>query len=526
MIARGDGPASALASGRSFGLYPASAFRLADRASAGASPGRWYFRDETIAIPIVPDSVASYAHGVRAYDDVLRWAGTVDVDRPPALPPLVWVAAPDLATGARVDANATSIRFGSGAARPLALVPKHPLNRSYFDRSSAEFFAARTLKVRGRADGAQFIARTLWPEDFALERNPRFAPLANGAALPAALRALFREAPQGGARAPFETRTLWRRDAGGNAPTLAPGRAVLAIMLNGAQGDDDEAHGGHFALVTGRIEEDGAIGDWLASNFYPLDFESEKGIIAAPVPLDNYLADLNAGQAYYRPSYLLAMTLRSDRAAGLLQGGLNRFYQQFYRHQLVFEHSTMNCTGISVDALRAVGGDAPPRAPAAPVLAALAFPWLVASKRSLAKGRSLYDYLSTDQTRLMPGAAFEEVGARMLALAKAGPSPDAGATRGRLAQLVAEDAESVVWIRIPQIPSSRAFGDAPVDSPAEYRTRLPPEPQIVPVPPRPFPQAMRDADLLPRPRRPSDYALVAWTAIVIAALAWCVIRLW
>ena len=35
-------------------------------------------------------------------------------------------------------------------------------------------------------------------------------------------------------------------------------------MLNGAQGDDDEAHGGHFALVTGRIGARGAIGDWIA----------------------------------------------------------------------------------------------------------------------------------------------------------------------------------------------------------------------------------------------------------------------
>jgi hypothetical protein len=77
---------------------------------------------------------------------------------------------------------------------------------------------------------------------------------------------------------------------------VPPGRAVLALVINGAQGDDDEAHAGHFALVTGRTREDGAIGDWLVNNFYALDSESEKGILAAPVPLDNYLADLNSGQ--------------------------------------------------------------------------------------------------------------------------------------------------------------------------------------------------------------------------------------
>ena len=40
-----------------------------------------------------------------------------------------------------------------------------------------------------------------------------------------------------------------------------------------------EAHGGHFALVTGRTQPDGAIGDWLVNNFYSLDVESEKGIL-------------------------------------------------------------------------------------------------------------------------------------------------------------------------------------------------------------------------------------------------------
>ena len=88
---------------------------------------------------------------------------------------------------------------------------------------------------------------------------------------------------------------------------------MLAFIVNGAQGDDDEAHAGHFAIVTGRIADDGAIGDWLVNNFYTLDAESEKGIIAAPVPLDNYLADLNSGQAYYRPSHLLVAVLEGGQ---------------------------------------------------------------------------------------------------------------------------------------------------------------------------------------------------------------------
>ena len=109
---------------------------------------------------------------------------------------------------------------------------------------------------------------------------------------------------------------------------------MLGLIVNGAQGDDDEAHAGHFAIVTGRLRAHGRIGDWLVNNFYTLDAESEKGIIAAPVPLDAYLGDLNSGQSWYRPSYVLVLALRDVRAAALVQSALARVYHQFYRHQL------------------------------------------------------------------------------------------------------------------------------------------------------------------------------------------------
>jgi hypothetical protein len=84
-----------------------------------------------------------------------------------------------------------------------------------------------------------------------------------------------------------------------------------------------------------------------------------------------------------------------------------------------------------------------------------------------------------------------------------------------------------VFLRIPQFPSSRAWGDAPAVSAWEYRTRVPSDPslaQIVPVPPRPFPARLRDPDLLPPPRHGSDAAAWVWLlmpiALVIAAFAW------
>ena len=103
----------------------------------------------------------------------------------------------------------------------------------------------------------------------------------------------------------------------------------------------------------------GAIDDWLVNNFYTLDSESEKGIIAAVVPLDNYLGDLNSGQAWYRPSYMLVASLKDGRTAEHLQSALNRVYNQFYRHQIAYQHACANCAGTSVTTSRTPDGPVP-----------------------------------------------------------------------------------------------------------------------------------------------------------------------
>jgi hypothetical protein len=519
---------SAVAPGRQFGLYPAAAFRLtagACRDCATIRQALWYFERETIAVPLPEHPVAGFARGVRAGDDIAAFAAATP-EPPLDYPPLVWVAAPQVADHAQLTPDATALAFPDGTTIPFGLTPKIALNRSYFDGASGRFFSERPVKVRGTLADGRIVARTLWPEDFRLDPSP--PPRALDPAIPRveALRALLRAEPQGGARSPFAAHTLWQR---GPARAIPAGRPVIGILVNGAQGDDDEAHGGHFALVTGRTQPDGAIGDWLVNNFYSLDVESEKGIIAAPLPLDNYLADLNSGQGWYRPSYMLVAVLADDRAAVLLQGALNRAYNQFYRHQLVYQHATMNCAGISVDVLRALGWDVPVRGATSRLLAVAGFPYFLATERSLAKARTATDYLLGDQTRLMPAAAFEEAGASLLALATATGTPGAPGTPpgGRLARMLATDVETVVYLRFPQFPSSRAFGNAPAVTTWEYRSLVPADPaeaQIVAVPPRPFPDALRDPDLLPPPHRPADTVAWGWAALVAGAAAWLLWR--
>jgi len=295
-------------------------------------------------------------------------------------------------------------------------------------------------------------------------------------------------------------------------------------MVNGAQGDDDEAQAGHFAIVTGRVQADGQIGDWLVNNFYSLDVESEKGILAAPVPLANYLADLNSGQGWYRPSYMIVGVLRDERAAALAQSALNRVYNQFWRHQLLYYHPNENCASISIDTLRALGWDVPHRGPTNRWLAWLAFPFVAIKDLSIDKAKLAFDYLRTDQTRLMPAAALEEAFGSLLELGNG----TIALGNGHLAQVLAGDLDAVAFVRFPQFPSSRAFGDAPAVTGWEYRMRVP-DPahaQIVPVPPRPFPDALRDPDLIPPPWRPSDYAALVWSIVTAAGVAFVLWRVW
>jgi len=510
------GSASAL-DGGALGLFPSAAFRLS-AGPCGDCPtirqAQWYFRGETIAAPLADRPVAAFTPGEHAFEDVRSWAAQWPHAAPLDYPPLVWVAAPRIVRSARIAADRSAL-VTAGGEIPFRPVPKIPMNRAYYDASSVAFFASRAVTVRGTQDGDTFVGRTLWPEDFRLGPSPppsRAIPETDSPAV--ALRALMHEAPRGGAQSPYAAMTLWQRDT---SATWA-GRPVLALMVNGAQGDDDEALGGHFAIVTGRIAADGGIGDWLVNNFYSLDVESEKGIIAAPVPLDNYLADLNSGQGWYRPSYMAVAVLRDERAAALVQSALGRVFNQFYRHQLEYYHPNQNCASISIDTLRALGWKVPQRGPTSRLLAWVGFPFVAAKDMSIGKAKLAFDYLRTDQTRLLPAAALEEAFGSLVELASGAQRED----DGPLARMLAQDVEAIAFLRFPQFPSSRALGDAPVVTSWEYKTRIPNDPalaQIVPVPPRPFPDELRDPDLLPHARRPSDYAVVAWGVLAAIGVA-------
>ena len=491
------GGVTAATSAARIGLLPAASFRVTDGKCGNCATVKqalWYFRDDVLAVPHQGQAMSGFKPGADAIADVKEWAASADAATL-AHPGLVWLGAPQILDDVTLLPGAKQVRAADGSTGDLLLVPKIPSNLSYWDAKTSAYFAKRPLRMRGevrKVDGQEaFVARTVWPKDFALDPAKAEArPLAANETLVG-----FVQERGGSATDPFATRLLWERTPGQSRQWQD--KPVIGLMLNGAQGDDDEAFGGHFAIATGAIGKQGEWSDWLVNNFYNLDSFSEKGIVAAPVPMDNYLMDLNSGQQYYRPSYMMVAVLSNPRTAAAYQGGVQRVFNHFYRHDFTYRHAAANCAGISMDVFKALGWNVPQRGATSSVKAIGAYGYLAAKDGSLASGRKIYDYLTEEQVRLYPAVAFEAAGNDLMQLVGAAP----GLRRELTAyeKQLQSDVEAIVLVRIPQVPSSRVMGSNPVFSFDEFMKRTPPDQKdwkIVPAGPRPFPADLRDAQTM------------------------------
>jgi hypothetical protein len=508
-------PIAATADGL-LGMYSAADFRLIDGACTDCNTipqALWYFEGEAVA---APTHSADFSRTEPAQADVATWMhGRADLT---AQPPLVWLGSSKVIQEATLATDSKTLVEKDGATHAFAVTPKIPTNLSYWNRDTLQFFAQRPLRLRGEMQNGVFVARTVWPLDNKILADGKVASLTEGETLKSLV-----QFEHGGAQSPFQARLLWERNPG--AAQKSAGKAVVGLMLNGAQGDDDEAHGGHFGVVTGRFEADGNWSRWLVNNFYNLDAYSEKGIIAAATPMDKYLMDLNSGQSYYRPSYLLVATFREDHPAALYQAAINRVYNHFYRHDFVYDHSRDNCAGTSIDTFRTLGWHVPTRGVESYVKATGAYFYMSATERSLEKGRKIYDYLTTETTRLYPAVAFDAMGSDLINLVH----NDAGRELTPLEQEMAQNIEAIWFVRIPQIPSSRVYGMAPVYSFDQYMHEAPADHgqwKIIPVPPRPFPEQLRDGLALQQ----NKPFLVPWPvtclSLVLLWAGYIVVRRW
>ncbi|MEO8410670.1 MAG: hypothetical protein ABI478_08860, partial [Propionivibrio sp.] len=294
-----------------YGLFPAANFYLTtgECDDCPAIPqALWFFQHQIIALPLPGLPVAGFERRLRVTDDLRQWCARTPPGSARDYPALVWIGSPQVLAG-RLDSEGCKLQT-TGGALDFRLVPRLESNRSFYNAASTAFFTRRDVRVRGTVKGETLVARTLWPLDWRLAADAVLDPLP---ASPAALRDYVRTGTDAATRNNFANRLIWQRDP--SAALQRRGRPLLGFVLNGAQGDDDEAHGGHFGVFTGRVGANGEFHDCLLANFYTLDTESEKGIISAMLPLDNYLVDVNSGQSWYRPSWLLVATLRDERTA-------------------------------------------------------------------------------------------------------------------------------------------------------------------------------------------------------------------
>lgn len=392
--------------GERIGLLPSENFRLSDGKCTDCPTlpqALWYFKDEVLAVPQRTAPMSGFSSYVNVPQAIKDWAATPGAAKLEH-PGLVWLGAPQLFDDATLLPDGRQVRATDGSISALTLVPKIPANLSYWNEKTTAFFANRPLRMRGtlKESGGQtaFEARTVWPKDFNIDAPSLTArPFGEKESLVS-----FVQEQGGGAASPYATRLLWER-AGGKTRNWQD-KPVIGIMLNGAQGDDDEAYGGHFAIATGTMGKQGQWSDWIVNNFYNLDSFSEKGIIAAPVPMDNYLMDLNSGQQYYRPSYMLVAVLSNARTAAAYQGGVQRVFNHFYRHDFTYRHAAANCAGISMDVFKGLGWNVPDRGATGSLKAIGAYGYVAGKEQSLSKGRQIYDYLTEEQVRLYPAVAF------------------------------------------------------------------------------------------------------------------------
>ncbi|MBV8634521.1 MAG: hypothetical protein JO002_08540 [Burkholderiaceae bacterium] len=506
----------------SLGLFPAQDFHQArgDCQCGKLKQGMWYFQDDLVALPRVGVPQASYSTTLDKLSDIRQWSSSPEAQTL-AYPSLLWLGSPQVVDGVSLSADGKSLKTAGGDALDFRVVPKIASNRSYYNDASVAFFANRPLRLRGKVEEEAgkpvFVARTVWPADFNIDADRlALAPPKDTHALTE-----FVQAEHGGAKSAFTTRLLWERHPG--RPRRWQDKPVLGVMLNGAQGDDDEAYGGHFAIATGRMGAGGDWSNWIVNNFYNLDSYSEKGIIAASMPMDNYLMDLNSGQQYYRPSYMLVAVLNDARTAVAYQGAVERVYNHFYRHDFTYQHAVANCAGISLDVFKALGWNIPERGPSSWAKAIGAYFYLSAKDGSLESGRKIYDYLTEETTRLLPAVAFDAAGQDLLELVNGRVTRSLGAFE----QQLQSDVEAIYLVRIPQVPSSRAFGSNPVFSFSEYMERAPADHaqwKIVPVDARPFPQELRDGQALTQQRKSPVPLPIAIIVLVIVAAASFVAR--
>lgn len=379
---------------------------------------------------------------------------------------------------------------------------KIPTNLSYYNDNSVKFFAKKQVIVKGDIKNDTVIASSIWPVEYSFANT--LAPTQN--------KSSVKQLVQNEKLNSFEPQLLWSKD---NQPVVLKNKHVLGFILNGAQGDDDEAHGGHFAVATGNIDNQGQFNNLLVNNFYGINSFSEKGIIASRVPLDLYQADLNHGQSWYRPSYMLFAILKNDNLGMQYQQSINHKFSEFYQHHFEYNHALANCAGINIETLRSLGWDIPKQGVESYIKGIGAIPYVTMTD-SFVSAKKGSNYMMSEKTDLYPFVAFDAISQDLLGRIAKGQN-----LNSRFEKELADNLEAIVYVKIPQFPSSRSFGLAPIYSFDEYMKRVPENKKdwkIVPVEPNIFPDSLKDSQIEGFTMQPYVYAVLVNVLLILLIL--------
>jgi hypothetical protein len=187
---------------------------------------------------------------------------------------------------------------------------------------------------------------------------------------------------------------------------------------------------------------------------------------------------------------MLVMIMKDERVPLEVQEMFKGRYAQYYAQQIKYEHTHENCAALIADPVRQEGWNFPATGGTPSAVARLIGDIVGTVARDPQAGEQIRQSLAEEPTRSFPRASFDSVGGDVLSLAGA---PSAAAPSRELTPLerrIQEDLVAVLFVRLPQIPSSRKFGRDPAGSVTDYFRRAPIDRskwQTVPTATRPFP---------------------------------------
>lgn len=431
-----------------YGIYPQNEFRLEHSKCTNCLYEKyinWYFSNEYFYAPSASTKAPVVNTSKSGLDDL--------VENEHTLPAVVWVGAKDKISNASIlPKDSVIIDNDLNKQFKYRLPVKMEGVVNFWDSSSDDFFSKRNVRVTGEIQDQFFLTKTFWPIDYKLSIDSPAEALSNQEFI----ESFVREPVD--FKTPYTQTVLWKNASSFNAP-----KYIVAFVLNGGEGNG--RNGGHFSIGTGILEKDGDYSSILINNFYNLS-DNDKGIIAAPTPLDKYLGDVNSGQSFYRSTYITFAVFDSPKVPQQIQSALNRLYVHYYRGDFDYHPALNNCSGISLDVVRALGWNVSANYPDYWWLSYIAYSYALLKNRDIDLAQTAMYFVGEESTRLLPAQVFKHITLDLLSIAS-----NRSVSNTPMVNSIQKDLSSIHLVRIPQFPSARFLGEPPVFSVQEYLKR-------------------------------------------------------